>query len=357
MERKSCEPYLSSAAVVFFLQTAPSPPKPAATLIPMNQAANLERRKNKSPSPTRFVMFRKNQTPELIMAVERTIVPFAGCFTADPEKPTPLVFAGLPDDSQSSFRRGSAQGPQRIRLAYGGNCYNATTEAGVDLTNMVVDLGDLPSKNSWKLTARSYQEFAARLFQSGKTPFFAGGDHAVTVPIIAALAELGEPVHIIQIDAHPDLYPEFEGNGDSHACTISRALEMSHVASVTQFGIRTMNASQMPQLERYRDLIHISFARDLIGALPELSHIPAGAPVYLTVDLDGFDPAYAPGVSHPVPGGLTPRQVLNFIQNAQWKLVGMDAVEVNPDLDVNDQTALLAARLLHEGMGYAARQY
>jgi agmatinase len=292
------------------------------------------------------------------MPIERAVVPFAGCFATASAKQntTPLVFAGLPDDSQSSFRRGSVHGPQRIRSAYDGNCYNATTESGVDLTSTVADLGDLPSKSSWELTARSYQEFAARLFQSGKTPFFAGGDHAVTVPIIAALAELGEPVHIIQIDAHPDLYLNYEGSRSSHACTIARALEMSHVASVTQLGIRTMNTSQMPQFERYRDRIHMLGARDLTGALPELSHILNGAPVYMTIDLDGLDPAFAPGVSHPVPGGLTPRQVLNFVQKAPWKLVGMDVVEVNPDLDVNDQTAILAARLLHESMGYAARQ-
>jgi agmatinase len=285
--------------------------------------------------------------------------PFAGCLINAPKKQeaTWLVFAGLPDDSQSSFRRGSARGPQRIRLAYDGNCYNSTTESGVDLSGAVADLGDLPSKGTWELTARSYQEFAVRLFQIGKIPFFAGGDHAVTVPIIAALAEIGEPVHIIQIDAHPDLYPDYEGNRDSHACTISRALEMSHVASVTQLGIRTLNAAQMPQLERYRDRLHLFNARDLLGELPPLPHIPAGAPVYLTVDLDGFDPAFAPGVSHPVSGGLTPRQVLNFIQKAQWKLAGMDAVEVNPDLDVNDQTAILAARLLHEAMGFAAKQF
>ncbi len=293
------------------------------------------------------------------MTTNRFVTPFAGCFATDPEKQNSakLVFVGLPDDSQSSFRRGSAAGPQRIRLAYDGNCYNAAAESGVDLTNMVADLGDLPSKNPWEMTARSYQEFAARLFQIGKIPFFAGGDHAVTVPIIAALNEIGEPVHLVQIDAHPDLYPEFEGSRDSHACTISRALEMRHVASVTQLGIRTLNAVQLPQLERYRDRLHIFFARDLPGELPSLSHIPQGAPVYLTVDLDGFDPAFAPGVSHPVPGGLTPRQVLNFIQNASWKLVGMDVVEVNPDADINDLTTILAARLLHEGMGYAARQY
>jgi len=287
------------------------------------------------------------------------ILHFAGCFTADPQKQNdiPLVFVGLPDASQSSFHHGSAGGPQRIRLAYDGHCYNSTTESGVDLAGMVADLGDLPSKRSWELTARSYQEFAAWLFQIGKIPFFAGGDHAVTVPLIAALAEIGEPVHLIQIDAHPDLYLDYEDSRSSHACTIARALEMSHVASVTQLGIRTMNASQMPLFELHRDRTHMFFARDLIGALPELSHIPKGAPVYMTVDLDGFDPAFAPGVAHPVPGGLTPRQVLNFVQNAHWKLVGMDAVEVNPDLDVNDQTAILAARVLHEAMGFAVKQF
>jgi len=292
------------------------------------------------------------------MTTNSPIIPFAGCFISDPQKQDAarIVFVGLPEASQSSYHHGSSRGPQRIRLAYDGNCYNSTTESGVDLAGAVADLGDLPSKSSWELTARSYQEFAAWLFQIRKIPFFAGGDHAVTVPLIAALAEIGEPVHLIQIDAHPDLYLDYEGSRSSHACTMARALEMSHVASVTQLGIRTMNASQMPLFELHRDRIHMFFARDLSGELPALSHIPAGAPVYLTVDLDGFEPAFAPGVSHPVPGGLTPRQVLNFVQNAHWKLVGMDAVEVNPDLDVNDQTTILAARVLHEGMGYAVRQ-
>ncbi len=292
------------------------------------------------------------------MTNDHSIIPFAGCFAGDAKKQNDarLVFVGLPEASQSSLHHGSAGGPQRIRLAYDGRCYNSTTESGVDLADTVADLDDLPSKSSWELTARSYQEFAAWLFQIRKIPFFAGGDHAVTVPVIAALTEIGEPVHIIQIDAHPDLYLKYEGSRSSHACTSTRALEMNHVASVTQFGIRTMNASQMPQLERYRERMHIFHARDLIGELPQPSHIPAGAPVYLTVDLDGFDPAFAPGVSHPVPGGLTPRQVLNFIQNAPWKLVGMDVVEVNPYLDINDQAAILAARLLHEGMGLAAKQ-
>jgi arginase len=184
-------------------------------------------------------------------------------------------------------------------------------------------------------------------------PFFLGGDHAVTVPIVEALAVLSQPVHVIQIDAHPDLYPEYEGQRTSHACTACRVLEMSHVRSLTQFGIRTMNAVQREQGARFGNRLRIEQARGLTGILEQPRLIPAGALVYLTVDLDGFDPAFAPGVSHPVPGGLTPRQVLNFIQAATWRLVGMDVVEVNPQRDLNDLTAVLAAKVLHEGMGLA----
>lgn len=130
---------------------------------------------------------------------------------------------------------------------------------------------------------------------------------------------------------------------------------MKYVAAITQIGVRTLNRTQSQQVERFHDRLHLYFARDLTVEIPDLPHIAEGTPVYLTVDVDAFDPASAPGVSHPVPGGLTPRQVLNFIQKMDWKLVGMDVVEVNPDVDVNDLTAILAARILHEGMGYASR--
>ena len=284
-------------------------------------------------------------------------LPFAGCFATVPDakKNSRLVFAGLPDDSQSSYRRGAHHGPDRIRQAYDGNGYNSTTESGVDLAGRVADFGDLPSQGSWQLTAQNYREFAESLFVAGKIPFFAGGDHAVTVPLVAALSVLNQRVHVVQIDAHPDLYPEFDGSRSSHACTGARILEMEHVIALTQIGVRTMNAVQAQQAERFHDRLKTFPARDWPGDLPTLRHIPRGAPVYLSVDLDGFDPAFAPGVSHPVPGGLTSRQVFNFIQTGHWRLVGMDAVEVNPDRDVNDQTAILAARVLHEGMGYAVR--
>ena len=102
------------------------------------------------------------------------------------------------------------------------------------------------------------------------------------------------PIHVVQIDAHPDVYEDFEGSRSSHACVAARLLEMEHVASVTQLGIRTLNAGQSGQLERYSDRLRILYAKDLLAELPKLSHIAAGAPVYLTVDLDGLDPSVAP---------------------------------------------------------------
>src|SRR5262245_55250232 len=135
-------------------------------------------------------------------------VPFVGCFTSDAA--VPLAFIGLPDDSQSSYRRGCAQGPSRIRAAYDGDCYNACTELELDLSGRVFDAGDLPSQPSFENTATSYRETVAQLLTSGKAVFCAGGDHAVTVPVIAAVEVLREPVHIVQIDAHPDLYDTYE---------------------------------------------------------------------------------------------------------------------------------------------------
>jgi agmatinase len=278
-------------------------------------------------------------------------IPFAGCFSAESDPTLPLVFAGLPCDAKSTFRRGPAEGPSRIRLAYDGRCYNATTELGADLAGRVSDAGDWLPGGSWEETREDYRFRAEELLIGEAVPFFAGGDHAITMPLVEALEVIAEPVHVVQLDAHPDLYPEFDGDRWSHACVGARILEMEHVASLTQIGIRTLNQPQLEVARRHAGRLTILEARDLSFRPSDLSHIPGGAPVYLTVDLDAFDPAYAPGVSHPVPGGITPRQALALLQEAPWRLVGMDVVEVNPSLDQGDRTAVLAARLLHEAMG------
>lgn len=283
-----------------------------------------------------------------------TPIPFAGCFADGPDPTLPLTFVGLPCDTQSTFRQGAAEGPGRIRLAYDGRCYNSTTEIGADLGGLVSDAGDWSPGATWEETHHRYVGSAERLFAADSVPFFAGGDHAVTMPLVEALEVLDEGVHVVQLDAHPDLYPEFAGDRWSHACVGARILEMEHVASLTQLGIRTLNQPQLEVARRHAGRLTILEAREGPYRLSDLAHIPEGAPVYLTVDLDAFDPAFAPGVSHPVPGGLTPRQGLALIQEGPWELVGMDAVELSPVRDHGDRTAVLAARLLHEAMGRVA---
>lgn len=263
------------------------------------------------------------------------------------------MFVGLPDDSQSSYLRGCAAAPKRIRKVYDGDSFNGTTEGEIDLRGRVQDLGDLRSRRTWSLTAAHYREVAEGVFRRGAAAFFAGGDHAVSVPVVAALAVLGRPVHVLQVDAHPDLYPEFRGSKSSHACVAARFLEMPHVASLTQLGIRTRNAEQRELAARYEGRLHQHTARELGAGLPVLDHVPPNGLAYLTVDADGLDPSNAPAVAHPVPGGLTVRFVLDLIHHGAFRLIGMDVVEVNPSRDVNDITSIVAGRLLHEGMGRA----
>ncbi len=278
---------------------------------------------------------------------------FAGCLSKDPSRKRVLV--GLPDDSRSSYLRGAAAAPEAIRQAYDGRCYNSCSESGEDLAGQVFDAGDWESGATWDETARRYEQATRQVLQSGRTPYFLGGDHAVTIPVLAGFAELGTRIHVVQFDAHPDLYPQLDGDRFSHACVAARALEMSHVGSITQYGIRTMNPVQREVVEGSDGAVLVNPASSCLGELTPPPHWSRGDRFYVTVDLDGLDPSEAPGVSHPVPGGLTFRQVVGLIAKLPGPLVGMDVVELNPSRDPNHQTAVLAGRLLHEGMAHESR--
>lgn len=286
-------------------------------------------------------------------------LPLGGLLADDADPTLPLAFVRLPCDQSSSIRRGSRAGPDRIRLAYDGRIYNATTETGIDLSGAVADLGRWEPESSWEETRASYAARAAEVLGRRQVLFAAGGDHGITIPLVAAAEVVGEHLHVVQLDAHPDLYPEYGGDAWSHACVAARILEMEHVASVTQIGVRTLNHAQSEVARRHPGRLAIVEARDLhAGAILEHGDMPGilrpGARVWMTVDLDVFDPAFAPGVAHPVPGGLGPRQAFELIQESGWDLVGMDVVECLPERDEGDRTSILAARLLHEAMGTVA---
>ena len=181
--------------------------------------------------------------------------------------------------------------------------------------------------------------------ESGAKIFTLGGDHSITIPIIKAHHNK-YPVHdILHIDAHADLYHDYEGDKYSHACPFARIMENGFAARLVQVGIRTLNTHQAEQAEKYKVEVHQM--KDL-----DLSNIEKFKnPLYISLDMDAFDPAFAPGVSHHEPGGLSSRQVIHLIQSIDTEVVGADIVEYNPTRDFQDMTAFLAAKMMKEILG------
>ena len=285
---------------------------------------------------------------------EPTGIPFGGLIAAGKAAERSSVsLLGVMDATQSTYRDRCAEAPPAIRAAYDGACYNPVSETGVDCAGSVRDLGDLrPDPGGFRESAARYRAAVAAELASGRTPFILGGDHAITPALVAAYAGRG-PIQVVQWDAHPDMYPDFEGNPDSHACVAARLLEMPHVASITQIGIRTETSVQRGIRESSGARVTQIPAREAERRSAFLSHLPEGAAIYLTVDMDGFDPAFAPAVAHPVPGGLSGRAGLDLVReigSGRRRLVGMDVVEACPD-DRDNRTLILAARLIHEGVG------
>jgi arginase family enzyme len=147
---------------------------------------------------------------------------------------------------------------------------------------------------------------------------------------------------LVHFDAHPDLYDVFEGDRLSHACPFARIMEEGLASRLVQIGIRTLNAEQRAQAERFSvELVEMKdFRPDLV--------VEAQGPVYVSVDLDGLDPAFAPGVSHPEPGGLSTRDLIGVVQRLRGRVVGADVVELNPARDPDGATARVAAKIAKE---------
>ena len=169
-----------------------------------------------------------------------------------------------------------------------------------------------------------------------------GGDHSITYPIIKGFAKKYPNLNILHIDAHGDLYDDFEGNKLSHACPFARIMEERLAKRLLQIGIRTYNAHQREQVKRFN--VEAIEMKDWSDRTPLnlMDH------VYISLDLDALDPAFVPGVSHYEPGGFSTRQVLSVIQNLKADIVGADIVELNPTRDINGVTAMVAAKLFKE---------
>ncbi|MEM9928595.1 MAG: agmatinase [Bacteroidota bacterium] len=254
---------------------------------------------------------------------------------------TKITLQGIAWDEKSSYQRGPAKAPPLIRKALHSGSMNLGSELGRILNEEVLhDAGDFLIQDYFDI-----ERITAKHLAEGNKVFSLGGDHSMTYPIMRAYAKHYPELAILQIDAHSDLYAEFEGDPHSHACPFARIMEKGLAARLVQVGIRTLNPHQAEQAERFGVEIHEMKTLDLSQPF----HFQR--PLYLTLDLDGLDPAYAPGVSHHEPGGLTSREVISLIQRVEANIVGADIVEYNPDRDHRDMTAFLAAKLLKEIVG------
>lgn len=258
----------------------------------------------------------------------------------------PPRLIGLPYDASSSYLRGPAEAPALIREALHSPAGNDWSEGLLCLSgeNGLGDAGDLALPATAE--ARGLIEAGvAALLSSGARSLALGGDHSVTYPILRAVNRVYPRPTIVQVDAHPDLYDAFEGDRFSHACPFARIMEEGLASRLIQVGIRTMNGHQHDQAVRFGVEV-VDMRAWAAGARPRIE-----GPVYVSIDLDGLDPAHAPGVSHWEPGGLTVREVVGLVHALDGPVIGADVVELNPRQDRSGITARVAAKLVKELAG------
>ncbi|MEP7272584.1 MAG: agmatinase [Acidobacteriota bacterium] len=252
-----------------------------------------------------------------------------------------LALVGFAHDANSSFLKGAAEAPPLIRNALLSPSSNLWSESGIDLEGVFIDVGDTDIPLSGDSTTE-IEPAISSILDRGLRPVCLGGDHSITHPIIRTFNKRFGKLSILHFDAHSDIYDEFEGNRYSHACPFARIMEEGLVDRLVQVGIRTIGGHQREQVERFGvEVIEMRDWQD--GAVFEFD-----SPLYISFDIDALDPAFAPGVSHPEPGGLSTRQAIETIQAVKANVVGADIVEYNPRMDTLNLTAMVCAKLIKE---------
>ena len=256
-----------------------------------------------------------------------------------------IKLLGIPYDGNSSFLKGPAMAPQRIRLMEKEGSANTFAEDGTDISagKNYMDLGDMifENCNPENVFHTIKKNVHAALADNDPLILF-GGDHSVSYPIINAFSEKYKGLHVLHFDAHADLYDNFGDNPYSHASPFARIMEQAQVQSLTQVGIRTLSAHQRQQAHRFGvNIIEMKdFSMHFLKTLR--------GPLYISVDLDVLDPAFAPGVSHHEPGGMHTRQLLEIVQQIRVPVAGADIVEYNPVRDIHNMTAMVAYKIFRE---------
>jgi arginase len=257
-----------------------------------------------------------------------------------------VALLGIPFDDNSSFERGPALAPSKIREVLNNGSLNGSTELGINLreSKLWLDAGNVEITSSDNFIENIEQRCDELLAQNTRLVTL-GGDHSISYPILKSYRKYFNKLSILHIDAHSDLYDSFKGNRYSNACPFARVMEDGLCDRLVQVGIRTLNLHQTEQIKKF-NVESLEMRNWPLSQPLKFDH-----PVYLSLDIDGIDPAFAPGVSHREPGGLTTREVINLIHQINMPLVGADIVEYNPNKDIDNMTSQLAAKLVKEVAG------
>jgi len=255
-----------------------------------------------------------------------------------------FVIVGVPFDKTTTYRSGTRFAPTTVREA-SQTFEKENFEHGISFDDVPVhDAGDLYEEGTVDEMVVSIEEEANRIASAGKFPVFIGGEHSITPPIVKALGE----VSVITIDAHLDFRDEYQGLRNSHACAHRRIVEHVGKGNAFAFGVRSISAEERVDEALYADAfrIHEEGTEKVFEEM--LSRLRPG-PIYLSLDIDGIDPAYAPGTGTPEPFGLTPWDVRYIINRIGPRLAGFDVVEICPPYDQGN-TSVLGARMMREVM-------
>jgi len=278
--------------------------------------------------------------------------------TAGELQSSDVSILGVPFDGAVSGSRGAARAPCQIREL--SKKMSPFSEEGLDLRSLTIfDQGNVPPDLDWERYFDTVYRQAFRLLSAGGFSLFLGGDHSVTIPLAGAFCDRykDEPVGMIHLDSHCDLMDQYNGHRWSHACPQRRFLEHDNASpeSLVMVGIRNYEEEELDYLRKTPEITVIG-ARQFHhkghnAALEQIINALRGIEtVYLSLDIDVLDPAFAPGTGTPEGGGLTTREAIEIVRAALAELPvkAMDIVEVAPPLDHSNITSLSALKIIYE---------
>ena len=260
-----------------------------------------------------------------------------------------FIFYGYPFEGTACFRKGTAKAPDEIRR----HSYNFETylmELGVDLSDVALnDYGNLELTKDQGKNESLVTDLVTKIVDGGKFPIGLGGEHSLTPPVVKAVQAKYPNLIVVILDAHLDFRVEYENNPRSHATVTRRVSEIVGADRVCSIGTRSVSRAEISEARGIGLKFIESGWTELREYLADLIDDLDG-PVYLSLDMDAIDPAFAPGVGTPEPFGMTPYEVIQTINFFADRIVGFDCVEVCPPYD-NGNTSALAARLTRHLVG------